>query len=433
MKYRDVFISYRRSDGLYPAYLLYDNLMDAHYSVFFDKKSMRAGEFPKQIEDAINHCKDFILLVTPDTFSKRIFKKDDWAKKEIEIALQRSDINILVIFTESIAFPKKLPKEIDNIRNFHSETIKDVSDLDELENRLFATYLKSSPNNFDKRDRCSIYDLSFGNEKERLKSQGGRYDAETQEILDKYLTKDKYVVLDVGCAQGFVTTQTYKKAKYKKVVGIDINKKGIEDAKETYKNKKFSFYQVDVEKEDFFEDMKNIMKQENIQGFDVISCFLVLHHLKDGFKAVKQLKTLLNKDGMLIIRGSDDGTKISYGDDGLIQKIIESSYQVDGMSDRNNGRKLYTWLVDAGYDSVRVHTNVTDTSSMTFEEKQGLFAVSFGYRINYFKRQLQANDDDESLTEFKNMENMLTKLESVFARNDFWYSLNRYICVGFKK
>ena len=47
-------------------------------------------------------------------------------------------------------------------------------------------------------------------------------------------------------------------------LGIDINEKGIEDAKETYKNKKFSFYQVDVEKEDFLEDMKNIMKQENI-------------------------------------------------------------------------------------------------------------------------------------------------------------------------
>ena len=43
------------------------------------------------------------------------------------------------------------------------------------------------------------------------------------------------------------------------------------------------------------------------------------------------------------------------------------------------------------------------------------------------------HNDDDSLKEFKDMENMLTKLESVFARNDFWYSLNRYVCVGFKK
>ena len=89
--------------------------------------------------------------------------------------------------------------------------------------------------------------------------------------------------------------------------------------------------------------------------------------------------------------------------------------------------------MDAGFSNVRMHTSVTDTSNMTYEEKQGLFQVSFGYRINYFKKQLEMHNDDESLKEFKDMENMLTKLESVFARNDFWYSLNRYVCVGFKK
>ena len=433
MKYRDVFISYRRSDGLYPAYLLYDNLMDNHYSVFFDKKSMKAGHFPSQVEEAIKHCKDFILLVTPDLFSKRIFKKDDWCKKEIEIALSRSDINILVIFTNDIVFPKKLPKEIDHIRNYQSETIKDVNDLDELQSRLFAKYLKSSPDNFDKRDRCSIYDLSFDKERERLVNQGGRYDAENQKILDEYLTGDKYIVLDVGCAQGYVTTQTYRKSKYKKVIGIDINEAGIQEAIQSAPSKKYSYYTLNAEQDDFVTQMKSIMAKEHIKGFDVISCFLVLHHFKDGAKAIKQLKQLLNKGGMLIIRGSDDGTKISYGDDGLIEKVIKSSYQVDGLSDRQNGRKLYTWLVDAGFFNVKMHASVTDTSNMTYEEKQGLFQVSFGYRINYFKKQLEEHNDDESLKEFKDMENMLTKLESVFARNDFWYSLNRYVCVGFKK
>ena len=433
VKYRDVFISYRRSDGLYPAYLLYDNLMDNHYSVFFDKKSMKAGEFPTQIKEAINHCKDFILLVTPDLFSKRIFKKGDWCKKEIETALSRKDINILLIFTEDIVFPKKLPKEIDDIRNYQSETIKDVNDLDELQTRLFAKYLKSSPTSFDNRDRCSIYDLDFGKERERLVSQGGRYDEQTQKILDEYLTGDKYIALDVGCAQGYTTTQTYRKAKYKKVIGIDINEQGIKEAIKDAPSKKYSYYPLDVEREDFVEEMKKIMDKEGIKGFDVISCFLVLHHLKDGQKAIKELKKLLNKGGMIIIRGSDDGTKISYGDDGLIEKIINSTYQIDGLSDRHNGRKLFTWVVDAGFSNVRMHTSVTDTSNMTYEEKQGLFQVSFGYRINYFKKQLEMHNDDESLKEFKDMENMLTKLESVFARNDFWYSLNRYVCVGFKK
>ena len=36
-----VFISYRRKDGFYPAYLLYKELIENNYTVFFDIKSLR--------------------------------------------------------------------------------------------------------------------------------------------------------------------------------------------------------------------------------------------------------------------------------------------------------------------------------------------------------------------------------------------------------
>lgn len=431
----DVFISYRRSDGIFPAYLLYRNLVDHYYLTFFDKKSVGGGPFPPQIEKAINECKDYVLLVTPDTFSKRIFKNDDWMRKEISIALSRPDINILVIFTKEIAWPKKLPKEIEAIKNCQAETIKDAIDIDEAEALLFQKYFKSEPKPAGSRyeSRCSIYDIDFGNEIERLKDQGSKYDAENHKILDQYLKGNNYTVLDVGCAQGFVTQKAFKDARFSQVIGVDINKNAVKEANAKIKNKKFSFFDLDVESEDFLENMQIIMKEKNIKGFDVISCFLILHHLRDPEGLLRKLRTLLNKKGMIIIRGSDDGSKISYGDDGLIAKIVEASYKVPGISDRTNGRKLFTWLVDTGFKDVRVHSQVTDTSDMSFEEKQGLYNVSFAYRINYFKKQLILNDSEESLKDFNKMEEMLTKLQSVFARNDFWYALNSYVCVGFKK
>ncbi len=41
-----IFISYRRTDGFYPAYLLYKELIGENFTVFFDLKSLRAGAFP---------------------------------------------------------------------------------------------------------------------------------------------------------------------------------------------------------------------------------------------------------------------------------------------------------------------------------------------------------------------------------------------------
>lgn len=432
----DVFISYRRSDGLYPTYLLFRNLMDNGYLSFFDKLSIQGGMFPPQLTNAIHNSKDFILLVTPDTFSKRIFKKDDWVRQEIETALKTEGLNILVLFLDKVNYPKKLPKEIEAIRDCHSEPIGDVFDVNDYQKRLFNRFLVSRPRPkdcIDYKGRWSIYEFDFTNESERLKSQGSRYDDENQRILDMYLNKNNYTVLDVGCAQGYVTRQAFRKAKYTKVVGIDISESAIEQANKNNKNSKFSFYRLDIESPTFMEEMQGIMKQKGIKGFDVVSCFLVLHHLTNPEKALENLKSLMNKGGMIIVRGSDDGSKISYGDDELIEKVLKKSYSLEGMSDRNNGRKLYSWLVHEGFSKVKMHCTVTETSHMSYEEKLGLYKVSFAYRLNYFKAQLIANENEQTKAEFDEMEDLLTQLQYRFSRNDFWYAVNRFVCVGFKK
>ena len=431
----DVFLSYRRGEGTYAAHLVHKTLLDLGYSAFLDKMSIQKGKFPDQLVHAINNSKDFVLLVNKDTFTKRIFNKEDWQRKEIETALKAENVNIFVLFLDDTRFPKKLPAEIAEIKDFQGEPlIKDVGNLHDYQKELFAKYLTSKPRPdcIDYKGRSSIYDFDFTNEKDRLKSQGSKYDADNQEILDKYLKKSGYTVLDVGCAQGFVTKQCFRKDKYKKVVGIDFNPDAIKDANKKHPDK-FSFHQLDVENEGFTGEMRKIMKKEGIKGFDVISCFLVLHHLHDPEAALQRLKPLLNKGGMIIIRGSDDGTKVSYGDNGLIDKIIKKSYGLSGMSDRNNGRKLYSWLTHLGLSDIRVHSKATNTSDMTYDDKQGLYKVSFSWRINYFRKQVEMNESEKTKADFDEMDDYLTKLLTCFRSNDFWYSVISYVCVGFKK
>lgn len=68
-----IFISYRRTDGFYPAYLLYKELIGENFTVFFDLKSLRAGTFPDIIRENIENCTDFVLIVSESTFSERIY------------------------------------------------------------------------------------------------------------------------------------------------------------------------------------------------------------------------------------------------------------------------------------------------------------------------------------------------------------------------
>ena len=95
----DIFLSYRRSDGVYPAYQLYHDLCDANYSTFFDMKSMRSGPFPNQLRTAIHCCSDFILLATKDTFSERIFDEEDWIRIELKEAIESSRTQMKIMLS----------------------------------------------------------------------------------------------------------------------------------------------------------------------------------------------------------------------------------------------------------------------------------------------------------------------------------------------
>ena len=91
-----IFISYRRKDGFYPAYLLYKELIGQNFTVFFDLKSLRTGVFPDIIRQNIEDCTDFILIVSDSTFSQRIFQKSSYLCEQL----------LLSVFDKAIALEK---------------------------------------------------------------------------------------------------------------------------------------------------------------------------------------------------------------------------------------------------------------------------------------------------------------------------------------
>ena len=89
----DVFISYRRSDGDAIARILNAEFALRDFRCFLDFDSLGGGKFDEKIEAAILDAPVFVMVLTPDYFS-RCNDKGDWVRREIELALANNKIII---------------------------------------------------------------------------------------------------------------------------------------------------------------------------------------------------------------------------------------------------------------------------------------------------------------------------------------------------
>ena len=433
----DVFISYRRKDGTYPAMMIHRDLVDAGYDVFYDVVNIGSGEFPEYIEENIKSCTDFLLVVTKNTFSKRILDENDWVYKEIKFALDYQK-NIIPIFIGNVSIPKWLPAEFEIIKNYQSVSQIDPKMFHDINKRMFKEYLHSPFNPTDitaqARTRCSIYDASYGNEFERLQIQAENSISSDTAVFNAVVDKSKkYTVLDVGCAYGFVGRTRFGDTCFTKTIGIDKNVQCLNIAMEYNNDDKFSYYLVDLEDDSFEENMERIMEENNISGFDIVFAALVMHHLKNPQKSMKRLKKYMNDGGIIIVRGSDDGSKLAYNDNGLMKQIIDLTTQTSNVSDRFNGRKIYTQLSRAGFKDIKMYSFMRDISDYDFESRARLFTESFSYRLNYVRRQYE--NDPRNISKKANfdlMEELLVNFENRFYDSSFWYCEYDYVGIGKK-
>ena len=116
----DIFISYRRVDGAATAMLLYDILTGKGYRVFLDLNTLKNGNFNDAILQQIKHCKDFIIILSPQALQR--LDDEDWVRKELACAL-REKKNIIPVMDPRFNFPDDLPEDIREIRNMNGITI----------------------------------------------------------------------------------------------------------------------------------------------------------------------------------------------------------------------------------------------------------------------------------------------------------------------
>ena len=137
----DIFISCRRDGGEYTAKILRDRLEELGYKVFFDVEPPRSGGFDAGLYPAIDECRDFLLILSPNALD-RCEDQDDWVRCEVEHALRRKK-NVVPIMLWGFSFPETLPDSIAALRNKDGPEVNTQS-FDALTDRL-QQFLVSKP------------------------------------------------------------------------------------------------------------------------------------------------------------------------------------------------------------------------------------------------------------------------------------------------
>lgn len=143
-KTKDIFISYKRSDGASIAEELYDAMMMAGYSVFLDKEILQSGKYEDTILQRIKESTDFIVIVTPS------FQNDsevDWILKEYLCAVE-SDCNIIPLYYID---PSSISSKIGSLNAYNGINAANV-ELVEVVSQLVDRLLLSDQDISYKRD-----------------------------------------------------------------------------------------------------------------------------------------------------------------------------------------------------------------------------------------------------------------------------------------
>ena len=170
---KDVFISYRVTDGSQFAKNLKENLIKAGYSAYYNPDEQRSGSFPDQILEAIRECKDFLIILSPLCLERLLQDEEvDWVRTELITAMQLGK-NVVPIMMDGVNMPpasEKLPAHLKFLFTRKGLTFPElylVSPFSELEKAM-----KSHP------DGLYLYRDAFNSNPEyREKADAGNIDA----------------------------------------------------------------------------------------------------------------------------------------------------------------------------------------------------------------------------------------------------------------
>lgn len=320
---------------------------------------------------------------------------------------------------------------INTYSEHHEFRLKVTQHLSQLAFRLSSLnsekiHINASP---DKKKK-SPSSYSFKMDKKRLRVQADLLTDLDKNAISKaidHLGKEKTIkVLHVGCVDGYVTSTRFSDFNNISVLGIDISKDAIKSAQNEFSSALLHFEVHDIESSDF-----------NIGSYDMIFCALTMHHLRNPEGTFHRLWAMLNSNGVLLVRGSDDGLKLNYPYDEDLEFLLQATNNIRGSSDRLYGRKIYTHMV--GHlmpepTDIQMEFDVHSTVGMNEKQRIDFFDDNYSFRANYAKQLAQkpaSTKSDINLSD--KLCEIIEKQKIRFANEPGLFSLNvQNIAIAYK-
>lgn len=260
------------------------------------------------------------------------------------------------------------------------------------------------------------------NERNRLKVQNRLLSPYEKNIFEHIFSdRQELAVLDIGCNDGTKTVERFASDAVAKVIGLEYNDSLVVKAQSDYGNGKFSFYSSDVESDNFSVQLKELMSENHVDGFDVIYLSFVLMHLQDIKKLLVELKAFLKPEGQLVIIEADDDVSVLTPDGkGLLAGFLDILKKDKYSGNREVGSRLNALLAESGYGNVTVWSDCVSAKPEEWEKKRDIFTTFFSYLPEDVALLLKAEPDCEEYKawakwldeNYRELEQLIVKEES---------------------
>ncbi|MGQ9680890.1 MAG: methyltransferase domain-containing protein [Candidatus Bathyarchaeia archaeon] len=183
----------------------------------------------------------------------------------------------------------------------------------------------------------------------RLEAQAKAFGRLLEKEFEIVGLKSGMKVLDAGCGTGAVARRMAAKVSPGEIYGIDIDSLFISEARKLAVNEGISNVKFDLG------DVDDLKHDDGV--FDVSYCRLVLMHIKDPVKTVKELKRVTKKGGVVAVSDNDDGGVLTYPE---MPKMMDLWAKYGSLAktrgeDRYIGRQLFSILSQAGLSPIAIH------------------------------------------------------------------------------
>lgn len=186
---------------------------------------------------------------------------------------------------------------------------------------------------------------NLDNEIKRLEIQSAFFESLTRQTLSKAGISAGMRCLDVGCGAGSVTRILAEKVgKRGHVVGTDIDEKYLKYCRDNNGSRNVDFMRDNI--------LDSTLEKES---FDAVYSRFMFVHLKDVRKAVRLMKELVKKGGVVVIEELDHAPDswLCYPENKSVKALRDIYVDLVNKAggDAFAGRKIYSLMVEESLDA----------------------------------------------------------------------------------